>query len=122
MGLMLAPWDTVAELAQEADQVICPSQPGRFQALGCYSPKLSPVRRRGGDGHVARSCTTTRRPASRRSKQVREASRRVDLRRATRVRSSYPALMRIKADILVRRNARCSTRASTNVRTDLFRP
>ena len=36
VAIPVAPRDTVAELAQEADQVICLSQPGRFRALGYH--------------------------------------------------------------------------------------
>lgn len=36
VAIPVAPRETVAELAQEADQVICLSQPGRFQALGYH--------------------------------------------------------------------------------------
>lgn len=34
VALPVGPLETVAELAQEADRVVCPSQPGRFLALG----------------------------------------------------------------------------------------
>lgn len=36
VAIPVSPPDTVAELIQEADQVICLSQPGRFQALGYH--------------------------------------------------------------------------------------
>lgn len=44
VALPVAPPDTVAELAREADRVVCLSQPGRFLALGYHYrdfPQLS---------------------------------------------------------------------------------
>ena len=36
VALPVSPPDTVAELSQEADRVVCVSQPGRFLALGYH--------------------------------------------------------------------------------------
>ncbi|SDA98631.1 phosphoribosyltransferase [Mesorhizobium qingshengii] len=44
VAVPVSPPDTVAELAQEADRVVCLSQPGRFRALGYHYlrfPQLS---------------------------------------------------------------------------------
>ncbi|TGP83898.1 phosphoribosyltransferase, partial [bacterium M00.F.Ca.ET.222.01.1.1] len=40
VAVPVAPADTATELAQEADLLICPSQPARFRALSYYYAKF----------------------------------------------------------------------------------
>lgn len=71
VAIPVAPPDTVAELAQEANRVVCLSQPARFHALGYHYltfPKLTDVeittalheasQRRGAGHQVGRNRTT----------------------------------------------------------------